>query len=200
MKDSSNSLPGVRDATRELNNRIHHELWAVRSINGLVADAALIWFEDPERAEHPRRGLRSLNDRSWLPDAGTQWRTMTSEFPSSSASACTIGEACDATGLGRTKLYMLIEASALQTITVGRRRLVIMESQIGKARKFHRRCGVDHGHTECLGFTTLGDAIRKGLKYALHNAVDIVASFAGHLEPAAWLRRPYISAIEAIEI
>ncbi len=40
----------------------------------------------------------------------------------------TIAEACEATGLGRTKLYMLIDAGALQTITVGRRRLVLMES------------------------------------------------------------------------
>ena len=42
--------------------------------------------------------------------------------------SCTIAEACEATGLGRTKLYMLIDAGALRTVTVGRRRLVLMES------------------------------------------------------------------------
>jgi excisionase family DNA binding protein len=42
--------------------------------------------------------------------------------------SCTIAEACQATGLGRTKLYSLIEAGALRTVTVGRRRLVVMES------------------------------------------------------------------------
>ena len=37
-----------------------------------------------------------------------------------------IDEACEATSLGRTKLYELIGAGQLATITVGRRRLVIV--------------------------------------------------------------------------
>jgi excisionase family DNA binding protein len=41
---------------------------------------------------------------------------------------CTIDEACEATGLGRTKLYELIGAGQLATTTVGRRRLVIVHS------------------------------------------------------------------------
>jgi excisionase family DNA binding protein len=41
---------------------------------------------------------------------------------------CTIGEACEATGLGRTKLYELIGTGHLVTTTVGRRRLVIVYS------------------------------------------------------------------------
>jgi len=41
---------------------------------------------------------------------------------------CTIGEACEATGLGRTKLYELIGTGRLVTTTVGRRRLVIVHS------------------------------------------------------------------------
>lgn len=41
---------------------------------------------------------------------------------------CTIDEACEATGLGRTKLYELIGAGRLATTTVGRRRLVIIRS------------------------------------------------------------------------
>jgi excisionase family DNA binding protein len=41
---------------------------------------------------------------------------------------CTIAEACDAVGLGRTKLYELIGAGELDTITIGRRRLVRVPS------------------------------------------------------------------------
>jgi excisionase family DNA binding protein len=41
---------------------------------------------------------------------------------------CTINEACDATGLGRTKLYELIGDGQLATTTVGRRRLVVVRS------------------------------------------------------------------------
>jgi excisionase family DNA binding protein len=41
---------------------------------------------------------------------------------------CTIKEACKAAGLGRTKLYELIEHGALKTSTVGRRRLVHIPS------------------------------------------------------------------------
>ena len=41
---------------------------------------------------------------------------------------CTIDEACEATGLGRTKLYELIGAGHLATTTVGRRRLVAVQS------------------------------------------------------------------------
>ena len=42
--------------------------------------------------------------------------------------ACTIAEACEVTGLGRTKLYELIEDGHLITTTVGRRRLVMVRS------------------------------------------------------------------------
>jgi len=41
---------------------------------------------------------------------------------------CTINEACEATGLGRTKLYELIGGGRLATTTVGRRRLVMVRS------------------------------------------------------------------------
>jgi excisionase family DNA binding protein len=41
---------------------------------------------------------------------------------------CTIDEACEATGLGRTKLYELIGAGHLVTTTVGRRRLIVVRS------------------------------------------------------------------------
>jgi excisionase family DNA binding protein len=42
--------------------------------------------------------------------------------------SCTIDEACEATGLGRTKLYELIGTGQLTTTTVGRRRLVMVRS------------------------------------------------------------------------
>lgn len=42
--------------------------------------------------------------------------------------SCTINEACEATGLGRTKLYELIGDGRIATTTVGRRRLVVVRS------------------------------------------------------------------------
>jgi excisionase family DNA binding protein len=42
--------------------------------------------------------------------------------------SCTIAEACEVTGLGRTKLYELIGAGCIATTTVGRRRLVLVRS------------------------------------------------------------------------
>lgn len=44
--------------------------------------------------------------------------------------SCTISEACAATGLGRTKLYDLIGAGAVETTLVGRRRLVSVRSLV----------------------------------------------------------------------
>jgi excisionase family DNA binding protein len=41
---------------------------------------------------------------------------------------CTINEACEVTGLGRTKLYELIGAGHIVTTAVGRRRLVVVRS------------------------------------------------------------------------
>jgi excisionase family DNA binding protein len=41
---------------------------------------------------------------------------------------CTIAEACEATGIGRTKLYELIGDGRVDTATIGRRRLVKVRS------------------------------------------------------------------------
>jgi hypothetical protein len=41
---------------------------------------------------------------------------------------CTVAEACDAAGLGRTKLYELFEGDMIESCTVGRRRLVKVPS------------------------------------------------------------------------
>lgn len=51
-------------------------------------------------------------------------------FPFAERLSCTIDEACEATGLGRTKLYELIGAGHLATTTVGRRRLVVVRSLV----------------------------------------------------------------------
>jgi len=40
----------------------------------------------------------------------------------------TVKEACEMTGLGKTKLYELISSQAIATTTVGRRRLVKVDS------------------------------------------------------------------------
>lgn len=41
---------------------------------------------------------------------------------------CTVPEACQAIGLGRSKLYELIAEGQLRTTTIGRRRLVVVRS------------------------------------------------------------------------
>jgi hypothetical protein len=53
-----------------------------------------------------------------------------STIPFAQRLACTIAEACEATGSGRTKLYELIGEGHLHldTTTIGRRRLVLVRS------------------------------------------------------------------------
>lgn len=41
---------------------------------------------------------------------------------------CTIREACEASGISRSKLYELMAENLLETTTVGRRRLVVVAS------------------------------------------------------------------------
>ncbi len=41
---------------------------------------------------------------------------------------CTVAEACEVTGLGRTKLYELIGDGKVSTTSIGRRRLVLVQS------------------------------------------------------------------------
>jgi excisionase family DNA binding protein len=47
--------------------------------------------------------------------------------PSKPVSA-TVNDTCRVTGLGRTKVYELIRAGKLKTVTIGRRRLVLYSS------------------------------------------------------------------------
>ena len=51
-----------------------------------------------------------------------------STMPFAQRLTCTIDDACEVTGLGRTKLYELIGAGHIVTITIGRRRLVVVRS------------------------------------------------------------------------
>ena len=53
---------------------------------------------------------------------------MSNNIPFGQQLTCTIPEACEATGLGRTKLHDLIGAGHLDTVTIGRRRLVLVSS------------------------------------------------------------------------
>jgi excisionase family DNA binding protein len=41
---------------------------------------------------------------------------------------CSVDEACEAVGLGRTKFYELLNGGAVQSVLVGRRRLVNVSS------------------------------------------------------------------------
>jgi len=57
----------------------------------------------------------------------------TSKFSSSTIPfverpTCTIAEACSAVGFGKTKLYELIDGGAVDSIRIGRRRLVRVPS------------------------------------------------------------------------
>lgn len=66
----------------------------------------------------PRAGNGEIQDCSWAVHA----------MPFIQRPTCTIKEACRAAGLGRTKLYELIGGGALETTTIGRRRLVRVRS------------------------------------------------------------------------
>ncbi|MGA8615706.1 MAG: helix-turn-helix domain-containing protein [Xanthobacteraceae bacterium] len=49
-------------------------------------------------------------------------------IPFSQRVSCSIAEACQATGLGRTKLYEAISDGRIKSVKVGNRRLVIVAS------------------------------------------------------------------------
>jgi excisionase family DNA binding protein len=51
-----------------------------------------------------------------------------STMPFAQRLTCTIDDACEVTGLGRTKLYELIGDRRIVTTTIGRRRLVVVRS------------------------------------------------------------------------
>ncbi|WP_456720871.1 MULTISPECIES: helix-turn-helix domain-containing protein [unclassified Bradyrhizobium] len=72
---------------------------------------------------------------------------------------CTIGDACEVTGLGRTKLYELIAARRIATTTIGRRRLVVVRSLLASlaapelgSRKLYANLGRAVGLGDDNGF------------------------------------------------
>ena len=73
-----------------------------------------------------RYGKREKNRRDEPPSPSPKSEEPT--IPFSQRLSCTIDEACEATSLGRTKLYELIGAGQLATTTVGRRRLVMVRA------------------------------------------------------------------------
>jgi excisionase family DNA binding protein len=73
-----------------------------------------------------RYGQRERNRRDEPPSPSPKCEDST--IPFSQRLSCTIDEACEATSLGRTKLYELIGAGQLATTTVGRRRLVLVRA------------------------------------------------------------------------
>lgn len=77
-------------------------------------------------------GARSENDgqEQLQPASLTSEGGEPKNLPFAERLSCTIDEACEATGLGRTKLYELIGTGQLVTTTVGRRRLVMVRSLI----------------------------------------------------------------------
>ena len=75
-----------------------------------------------------RSGLTSMDHRAAVPHPRDSAATTDKRTPFMQRPTCTIAEACDAVGLGRTKLYELIGDGGIETITIGRRRLVRVAS------------------------------------------------------------------------
>jgi excisionase family DNA binding protein len=67
------------------------------------------------------------DSRRWLALKADQ---LSSAIPFAQRLTCTIAEACQATGLGRTKIYELIGKGQIETTRIGRRRLVLVHSLV----------------------------------------------------------------------
>lgn len=75
------------------------------------------------------RRKRRENDEEELQITSSAREAVRSQtVPFAQKLTCTINEACEMTGVGRTKLYELIGDGHLATTTVGRRRLVVVRS------------------------------------------------------------------------
>jgi hypothetical protein len=61
-------------------------------------------------------------------DGGHRRADMTATIPFRERVSCTIAEACQASGLGRSKLYEEIAAGRVKTTKIGRRTLIIVPS------------------------------------------------------------------------
>jgi hypothetical protein len=71
---------------------------------------------------------------------GTKARR-TRRIPFGQRLTCTIAEACEVTGLARTKLYELIGDAQVTTTTIGRRRLVLVQSLLSLIEGNRSRAG-----------------------------------------------------------
>jgi hypothetical protein len=85
--------------------------------------------------EHPRMDRFPVSSCAPIFDASSEKAqiehpagTANKRIPFGQRPTCTVAEACDAAGLGRTKLYELIGGGQLDTLTIGRRRLVRIPS------------------------------------------------------------------------
>lgn len=59
---------------------------------------------------------------------GNSHHAKTGGIPFAERPTCSIAEACQAVGFGKTKLYELIDEGTVQTLKIGRRRLVRVPS------------------------------------------------------------------------
>jgi excisionase family DNA binding protein len=75
-----------------------------------------------------RRGRQQANSERVDGTNLVERVTGPARIPFAQRLTCTIAEACEVTGLGRTKLYELIGHGRITTTTIGRRRLVQIRS------------------------------------------------------------------------
>jgi excisionase family DNA binding protein len=97
----------------------------------LIAKTSLALSSSLRAGEFMRRKRRENDEVKGLqitPSASEGMGPQT--VPFAEKLTCTINEACEMTGLGRTKLYELIGDGHLATTTVGRRRLVVVRSLV----------------------------------------------------------------------
>jgi excisionase family DNA binding protein len=64
----------------------------------------------------------------------SRFRPAESKVPFDQRLTCSVLEACQAIGVGRTTLYELIGSGKLRTTTIGRRRLVVVASLLSLVR------------------------------------------------------------------
>lgn len=81
-----------------------------------------------ESMRRKRRENDEVEELQITPSASAPEAARPETVPFALKLTCTINEACEMTGLGRTKLYELIGDGHLATTTVGRRRLVVVRS------------------------------------------------------------------------
>lgn len=74
------------------------------------------------------RGIKGTTQAAPIVAPGEPKRHPPGCIPFAQRLTCTVAEACEATGLGRTKIYELIGNGRVKTTTIGRRRLVVVQS------------------------------------------------------------------------